>query len=196
MPDSQNPLPEGWTEHKTKAGKLYYYHAATKKSSWKDPRPVSEVFTNDGSFMERIRAMQAAAAAADGGNDPSEKSDVIGKTSAALPVDMVPDRATPAVDTSNNAAHSKTEPKGEQLVRDAAAGGVGSKRKPQAESNNGNDDKKSRNDSSKPTGKASRFKATTKESSTDAAQEYQKQVQMLMAMDKQTDSTGGKWLVR
>lgn len=38
------PIPPGWTEHKTPEGRSYYYHAATKKSTWERPcaaRPES-----------------------------------------------------------------------------------------------------------------------------------------------------------
>lgn len=193
MSDIPNPLPEGWTEHKTKAGKVYYYHAATKKSSWKDPRPIGEVFSNDGSFMDRVRAMQAAAAA-DGESGALDKTDERDTTTSTLPTGVIPGESTPALDTPTTTT-SEFAPKGDELVRDAAAA-VGSKRKPQAESTDGRVDKNSLGDGHKANGKASRFKATAKESISDAAQEYQKQVQMLMAMDKQTDSTGGKWLVR
>eukprot|EP00967_Tisochrysis_lutea_P145331 scaffold272759_cov31-Tisochrysis_lutea.AAC.2 len=31
------PIPPGWTEHKTPEGRSYYYHAATKKSTWERP---------------------------------------------------------------------------------------------------------------------------------------------------------------
>jgi len=31
------PLSAGWTEHKTPEGRPYYYHAATKKSTWERP---------------------------------------------------------------------------------------------------------------------------------------------------------------
>ena len=34
------PLPAGWTEHKTPEGRSYYYHASTKKSTWERPAIV------------------------------------------------------------------------------------------------------------------------------------------------------------
>jgi len=39
----EDPLPPGWTEvTDKKTGKIYYYHKATKKTSWKRPEPEPE----------------------------------------------------------------------------------------------------------------------------------------------------------
>jgi hypothetical protein len=178
--EQSQPLPDGWTEHKTKAGKMYYYHAATKNSSWKNPRPTAEAFNNDGSFMVRVREMQATAACESGATEIAT-----GNVEALLAT-----TATPAVDETASAVKAPAAlgagERGEQPARNSAAA-VGSKRKPLAEDSGGSD-------GSKP--KASRFKATDQAGASDAAQEYLKQVQKLTAMDKQTDSSGGKWLVR
>ena len=41
-PPPPDPLPAGWTEHKTPSGHTYYYNSATGESSWVRPQPVSE----------------------------------------------------------------------------------------------------------------------------------------------------------
>jgi len=186
--EQSQPLPDGWTEHKTKAGKMYYYHAPTKNSSWKNPRPTAEAFNNDGSFMVRVREMQAAAACESGATEIAT-----GNNAEAL----LATTATPAVDETASAVKASAAlgagERGEQPAQDSAAA-VGLKRKPLAEDSGGSDGSGGSKSNSKP--KASRFKATDQAGASDAAQEYLKQVQKLTAMDKQTDSSGGKWLVR
>jgi hypothetical protein len=39
MTSASPPLPPGWTEHTAPTGHKYYYHAATKKSTYKRPVP-------------------------------------------------------------------------------------------------------------------------------------------------------------
>jgi len=39
MTSALPPLPPGWTEHTAPTGHKYYYHAATKKSTYKRPLP-------------------------------------------------------------------------------------------------------------------------------------------------------------
>jgi hypothetical protein len=165
------PLPDGWTEHKTKAGKTYYYHAATKKSSWKDPRPVGEGFSNDGSFMERVRAIQAAASDAEAGASSLDGSDASEATLEAVEVK----------------AFTSTEAEGRSNEGLEGVSAVGDLKRKPAEDEDGSVGNKP---------KSSRFKAAPETKASDAAQAYLNQVQQLTAMDKQTDSSGGKWLVR
>src|SRR5579871_812062 len=39
MASALSPLPPGWTEHTAPTGHKYYYHAASKKSTYKRPLP-------------------------------------------------------------------------------------------------------------------------------------------------------------
>ncbi|KAJ9144105.1 Pre-mRNA-splicing factor dre4 [Pleurostoma richardsiae] len=47
---SAPPLPPGWTEHKAPSGHTYYYHAATKESTYK--RPDADAMDPSASFLQ------------------------------------------------------------------------------------------------------------------------------------------------
>mmetsp|Transcript_57460 Transcript_57460/g.130193 ORF Transcript_57460/g.130193 Transcript_57460/m.130193 type:complete len:159 (+) Transcript_57460:371-847(+) len=158
MAEEVEPLPEGWSEHH-KNGKTYYYNKATKKSTWK--RPVA--FVNDGSFMERVKAMQQAKAVPKEVSSDNKESD----DATTAPKEMRPTTK----DSTGNSKRKAQE--AEEVNSEQSKGGDSDGRAP----------------------KASRFTKSAAGSS-DAASEYLRQVQELQSMDKQTDSTGGKWLVR
>lgn len=185
--DSSAQLPAGWTSHRTKEGRPYWYHSASKVSTWKKPEvPKCEEppkvsmtgtpgFDNDGSFMEKIRLIMQNSqpqVAGDTKVDPAASSattPAVASTSAVTPESLHANSssARPAEDTSKKrketAAVTSEERSDGRVVASA---------------------------------KSSRLTKAAPSKPSDAAAEYLRQVQALQSIDKSTDSTGGKWLVR
>jgi len=165
-------LPSGWTVHKGKDGKTYYHHAASKKSVWSlPPKPA---FQNDGSFMESIRALKKS----EGGSVSLPSGGDGSSTWAANPDtqhSFTRDGATPAERGSSGDGKRKGASAAvDSEQRGPAEAAPKSSKAPRL---------KSGGDSSKPSAGAS-------------AASYLAEVEKLTRMDKQTDATGGKWLVR
>lgn len=170
-------LPQGWTVHKTKDGRQYYYNASTKTSSWK--KPEAPAFENDGSFLEKVKAVleeQETKASAVDAKPKVEESKLNAETlsNTGLDKDSV---------TSFNKSEADSAASAPSTSADDEAGSESGKRKADQEAD------------SRPS-KPSRFKSANAPSQSDAATDYLRQVQQLQSMDRQTDSTGGKWLVR
>lgn len=172
-------LTKGWSQHKTKEGKLYYYNAETKKSSWTKPSaPKLPSFRNDGSFMDMVRSMN--------------------KTTNNNSVVKSQDTTTDIIDT-NNAASASDDTSNKQT--DGTVENVPTETTKNEVVEISNDLKRKNDDEStdvqnKGKGKNSRFKPKPQNEKLGAAEEYLRQVQQLQEMDGDSGSTGGKWLVR
>lgn len=187
-------LPKGWSQHKTKEGKVYYYNSESKKSSWTQPKseqiksPAPTSFQNDGSFMDMVRAMNKSSNG--GGCSTSQGTDV---SKSEAPVNVSAAAAVGATSTTSGKKDIKSK-------TDTPSQQVDLKRKID---NDSCEEVSSSNNSSsrselhnKMKVKNSRFKAKPQQEKVDPADEYLRQVQQLQDMDKGSDSTGGKWLVR
>ena len=190
---SSAPLPEGWTSHHTKEGKLYYFHSESKKSSW--TRPVEEPavkapssnFSNDGSFMDKVRAMQK--------QQQGKSQESPGKCAVAAPTSpggaisgVGGDAATSLQpDTFARLTGNAEKRKADELV----GGGSNS-----ISGRSSSSSISSISEGSKLVGKAPRLKSGSSTKKEDgSAEEYLRQVELLSKNDR-SDEAGGKWLVR
>mmetsp|Transcript_2870 Transcript_2870/g.5790 ORF Transcript_2870/g.5790 Transcript_2870/m.5790 type:complete len:182 (-) Transcript_2870:105-650(-) len=175
----ESPLPNEWTEHKTKNGRTYYYDSTAKKSSWVRPSNEEVPAANDGSFMEKFRELQKTKEGVSSASSETVEDTVIEATPAE-PQAVADPVVTDATDKKAASEH------------DSSAYAT-SKRKPD-EGELKNDELPASSDTSRPA-KSSRFTKSTNKAPTGAATAYLQQVAELKSADP-SGGSGGKWLVR
>jgi hypothetical protein len=171
-------LPEGWTEHKTKGGRTYFYNASSKKSSWVRPGPPPVAVENDGSFMEKFMALQRAQAETAAESVPSSSQEK-----------EVPAAETPA---DSKGAGSTEKPSSSSETSSAEPELLESKRRLEERAESAVTEEPS--NMPRPA-KSSRFTKPKAEAPSEAATAYLRQVAELKSADP-SGGGGGKWLVR
>jgi hypothetical protein len=192
-------LPKGWTRHVTKEGKEYFYNSDTKKSSWTKPVSSSTLpevthspipFQNDGSFMDMIRSMNQGNNIEQPSSDANTTSGTTSSSATSTDADITT-KAQPNKSEGDIPPSSSVSSPPSSSIESTVSTSGDLKRKVDE-----NTEEVDTSEHNAPKVKSSRFKAKSTTTKNDPAEEYLRQVQALQDMDKGSDSTGGKWLVR